>query len=90
MPERQFGKGPDNLWLQKDGPYLVIECKNGSVSQGGISKDDLGQLDQSLSWFEERYGQGEPKIPVMIHPLNFCFSGGDTYARTSCNRSKGA
>lgn len=68
MPERQFGQGPDNLWLLRHGPYLVIECKNGSTSANGISKTDLGQLEQATTWFEKRYGDEEEMIPVMIHP----------------------
>lgn len=69
QPEREFGEGPDNLWLLKDGRYLVIECKNGSTTQGGISKDDLGQLDQAMTWFRKRYGADMPAVPVIIHPL---------------------
>lgn len=68
-PEREFGEGPDNLWLLRDGRYLVIECKNGSTTQGGISKDDLGQLDQAMTWFRKRYGADMPVVPVIIHPL---------------------
>lgn len=68
-PEREFGEGPDNLWLLKNGRYLVIECKNGSTSADGISKSDLGQLDQALSWFRSRYGKDIPVTPVIIHPL---------------------
>lgn len=68
-PERDFGEGPDNLWLLRDGRYLVIECKNGSTTQGGIFKDDLGQLDQAMTWFRKRYGQEMPAVPVIIHPL---------------------
>lgn len=68
-PEREFGEGPDNLWLLKDGRYLVVECKNGSTTKGGISKDDLGQLDQAMTWFKKRYGADMPAVPIIIHPL---------------------
>lgn len=68
-PEREFNEGPDNLWLLRDGRYLIIECKNGSTTQQGISKDDLGQLEQAMSWFRKRYGFDVPAIPVIIHPL---------------------
>jgi hypothetical protein len=69
-PEKQLGEGPDNLWRLRDGRFLVIECKNGSVSTSGISKTELGQLEQSLSWFQNRYGN-EPCLPVIIHPLSY-------------------
>lgn len=69
-PEKQLGEGPDNLWRFRDGHFLVIECKNGSRSTNGISKTELGQLDQALTWFQRRYG-AEPDIPVIIHPLDY-------------------
>lgn len=68
-PEREFGEGPDNLWLLRDGRYLVIECKNGSTTKDGISKSDLGQLDQAMTWFRKRYGADMPVVPMIIHPL---------------------
>jgi hypothetical protein len=69
-PEKQFGEGPDNLWRLKDGGFLVIECKNGSTSTTGISKVELGQLEQALTWFVNRYGN-ETSFPVIIHPLDY-------------------
>jgi hypothetical protein len=68
-PEKQLGEGPDNLWRLRDGRFLVIECKNGSVSTTGISKAELGQVAQALSWFQVRYGN-EPRVPIIIHPLD--------------------
>ncbi len=69
-PEKQFEEGPDNLWRLKDGRFLVIECKNGSTSTTGISKVELGQLEQALTWFGNRYGN-ETAVPVIIHPLDY-------------------
>jgi hypothetical protein len=69
-PEKQFGEGPDNLWRLRDGRFLVIECKNGSVSTTGISKVELGQLEQALTWFANRYGN-ETAVPIIVHPLDY-------------------
>lgn len=69
-PEAQLGKGPDNLWLLRDGTFLVIECKNGSLSQTGISKTELGQLEQAVTWFGNNYGGDHNVIPVSVHPLS--------------------
>lgn len=69
-PEQQFGIGPDNLWVFPDGKFFVIECKSGTTSQAGISKADLGQLEQSISWFEERYGGMVARVPILIHSLD--------------------
>lgn len=68
-PEKLFDKGPDNLWVFSNGAFLVIECKNGATSDQGISKHDLGQLDQAIDWFEEKYPGSVNKTPLIIHPL---------------------
>lgn len=71
-PEKIMGEGPDNLWAcRSPAPYLVIECKSGATSKNGISKDDLGQLGQSMEWFEKRYAGGLDGQALMIHPLNY-------------------
>lgn len=67
-PEQEFDEGPDNLWKLPNGSFLVIECKNGSESKEGISKGDLGQLGQSIEWFEGKYGANEAFTPIIIHP----------------------
>lgn len=68
-PEKQFNDGPDNLWALPDGSFLVIECKNNATSEDGISKSDLGQLDQAMSWFVGKYTKAAIGTPLMIHPL---------------------
>ena len=71
-PEKLMGEGPDNLWACRSPvPYFVIECKSGATSTNGISKDDLGQLGQSMEWFEKRYAGGVDGQALMIHPLNY-------------------
>jgi hypothetical protein len=69
-PEKASGSGPDNLWAYSNGEFVVIECKNGATSEKGISKDDLGQLGQSLVWFDEKYTSTVPKKALIIHPLD--------------------
>jgi hypothetical protein len=66
-PEKLFGEGPDNLWAQAEGSFLVIECKNNSTSENGISKVDAGQLDQATTWFGAKY-PAATGIPVIVHP----------------------
>lgn len=68
-PEKQFNDGPDNLWVLPCGSFLVIECKNNAKSEKGISKTDLGQLDQAMSWFYRKYTKAATGTPVIIHPL---------------------
>jgi len=67
-PEKLFGEGPDNLWALPTGMFLVIECKNNATSEKGISKADLGQLDQAITWFDTKY-PASGSTPVVVHPL---------------------
>ena len=69
QPEKNIGKGPDNLWAFSDGSFFVIECKNGSRSEQGISKTDVGQLGQSMAWFSGQYST-DNAFPIIIHPLS--------------------
>lgn len=66
-PEKDYKEGPDNLWALPNGPFLVIECKNGVTSGSGISKKDAGQLGQSVAWFGGRY-PASASVPVIVHP----------------------
>ena len=79
-PEQQTGKGPDNLWVFKGQKFLIIECKNGAGSQNEISKTDLGQLEQSTTWFREQYGEATESIPLIWHPYRNLGQGGTAVA----------
>lgn len=68
-PEKATGNGPDNLWALSNGEFIVIECKNGATSKQGISKHDLGQIGQHISWFEEKYTNTFVKTALIIHPM---------------------
>ena len=68
-PELAFNEGPDNLWQFENSKYLVIECKNGVKEDQKIAKRSVGQLSQSVFWFNEKY-LGEEPTPVLIHPSN--------------------
>lgn len=68
-PEKQYKRGPDNLWLVGNSLYFVIECKNESTSEE-ISKKDCNQLNGSIQWFHEGYDQDHELVPIMIHNSN--------------------
>jgi hypothetical protein len=52
------------------GDYLVIECKNETITDA-ISKHDCNQLMGSLSWFENLYQDEDVDcVPIMIHNSN--------------------
>lgn len=66
-PEFERGKGPDNLWGIGNNKYLVIECKNGTITDT-IKKHDCNQLNGSKIWFENEYkGNAFFCTPIMIH-----------------------
>jgi len=67
-PEKQLNRGPDNLFALRTGKFLVIECKNGSVASTGFSKDELGQLEQAVTWFQAAYGLDIDAVPILVHP----------------------
>ena len=71
MPETEIGEGPDNMWAwQLPQPYFIIEAKSGTTSQNGISRDDMGQMDQSCRWFASSHiGQADP-VKILIHTHN--------------------
>ena len=54
QPEREVGKGPDDFVMLGAGDYLVIECKNETITET-ICKHDCNQLIGSLSWFNNLY-----------------------------------
>ena len=69
-PEFEYGKGPDNLWALGNNEYLVIECKNGTITDT-INKHDCNQLNGSAVWFENEYkGNDFTFYPIMIHNSN--------------------
>ena len=67
-PERDYGKGPDNLWALPDNVFLIIECKHNATSKNGISKRDVGQLGQSVAWFNGHY-PGSTALPLSFTVL---------------------
>jgi hypothetical protein len=68
-PEKKTSLGPDNLWNIFTNNYLIIECKNGVKTQREISKEESGQMHNSISWFKENY-EGSAGYPVFCHPSN--------------------
>ena len=79
-PEKKYREGPDNLWAFPDGSFLIIECKNGTKSERGISKSDVGQLGQSIEWFKSRY-LSENAVPIIIHPHRTLELGASSVAK---------
>ena len=54
-PEKEFGKGCDNLWILDKETALIMEAKSQKKTQNIISKEEMGQLMQSIQWFKDKY-----------------------------------
>ncbi|WP_174190056.1 DEAD/DEAH box helicase family protein [Nocardia barduliensis] len=65
-PEKQYGTGPDNLWLIDTTRHAVIELKTGR-STATIAKKDADQLGGSVRWDRQEYPE-VAQLPVMLHP----------------------
>ena len=68
-PERDYKRGPDDLWAFGGQSYAVIECKSAAVTDF-IRKTDLDQLSGSLSWFRDEYEPPATALAVMIRRSN--------------------
>ncbi|WP_331719721.1 DEAD/DEAH box helicase family protein [Streptomyces virginiae] len=64
-PEKQEGKGPDNLWALTSKEFAVTELKTGCVTDT-IAKKDLGQLGVSVDWCTAKHPEVKA-LPVMLH-----------------------
>ncbi len=60
-PDKEYKKGPDNLWCGVDNHYFLLECKSEvEENRAEINKHEAGQMNTHCGWFEEEYG----KVPV--------------------------
>ena len=73
-PEKEYGRGSDNLWSLGNNKYFVIECKNG-VSNPIVNKHDVNQLNGSIAWFKREYDHSSICTPIMIHLDTICEFG---------------
>jgi hypothetical protein len=69
-PERDYGVGPDVLWLPtKEEIAFVIECKGNKAASSRLSKTDHGQLLVSTQWCQKQYPHLRP-IRIVLHCNN--------------------
>lgn len=54
-PEKESNEGCDNLWLMENNTCLIMEAKSERLHKNLICKDDIGQLMNSINWFNEKY-----------------------------------
>lgn len=55
-PDEFYKEGPDHLWAVENGHYFVIEDKSEvKDSRDRIYKTETGQMNNSISWFNNNY-----------------------------------
>lgn len=64
-PEREYGKGPDDIWLFSKTVFL-IEAKNESRADLIPKTDGIGQLYDSLEWGNRHYPELK-RVPIICH-----------------------
>jgi len=66
-PEKDYGKGPDVLWLLNDKIGLVIEAKSRKNKANALTKEQHGQLLNAAEWFKATY-PAMSHFRVSVHP----------------------
>lgn len=71
-PDQQYNVGPDNLWIFPNGlDFIGFECKNEVLNtRKYISKDEVGQMNNHIGWFEQEYGADKNIKYIHIHQTN--------------------
>jgi replicative superfamily II helicase len=55
-PDKEYKKGPDNLWCGVDNHYFIIECKSEvEETRKEIDKSEASQMNTHCAWFENIY-----------------------------------
>ena len=79
-PDKEFKKGPDNLWCGVDNRFFLIECKSEvEDTREEISKHEAGQMNSHCGWFESEYGDSPVKRILMIPTKKLSYYGDFTH-----------
>ncbi len=79
-PDKEFKKGPDNLWCGVSNQYFIFECKSEvNVDRQDINKYEAGQMNTHCAWFEGQYGEAKVKRILIIPTKNLSYHGDFTH-----------
>lgn len=79
-PDRQFKKGPDNLWCIAINEYVMFECKSQvEDNRSEINKTETGQMNNHCAWFEQEYNTSRVTRILIIPTKNVSNQGGFTH-----------
>ena len=66
-PDKEFGTGPDVLWVVSGTTALCMEVKTGKTSEH-YKKEEVGQLGDHVHWVQD-HARVEGILPVIVGPL---------------------
>jgi replicative superfamily II helicase len=66
-PDKNYGKGPDVLWLLNSRLGLIIEAKSRKNRDNALTKEQHGQLLNAAEWFKGEYPRYRG-VRVSMHP----------------------
>ena len=79
-PDKEFKKGPDNLWCVSTDYYFIFECKSEvEDSRSEIYKSETGQMNNHCGWFEREYKTDKVKRILIIPIKNVSSQGNFTH-----------
>lgn len=79
-PDKEYKKGPDNLWCGVDDKYILLECKSEVLdTRSEVNKHEVGQMNSHCGWFEEIYGDKTVKRILIIPTKNITYHSNFTH-----------
>lgn len=66
-PDKEFKKGPDNLWCGVGNQYFIFECKSEvNPERQEVNKHEIGQMNTHCGWFKNQYNDAPVKRILII------------------------
>jgi tetratricopeptide (TPR) repeat protein len=66
-PDKEYGTGPDVLWVQDGLPALCIEAKTDKTPTSRYQKKEVGQLTDHVQWVKDNLNI-QDVIPIFVGP----------------------
>lgn len=66
-PDKEYGTGPDVLWVQDGLPALCIEAKTDKTHTSRYQKKEVGQLTDHVQWVRDNLNI-QDVIPIFVGP----------------------
>lgn len=80
-PDKEYKKGPDNLWCGVNDKYILFECKSEVLeTRNEINKHEASQMNSHCGWFEQTYGEKHVKRILIIPTKNLTYHSNFTHS----------